>query len=385
MNQEKIGSFITMLRKEKEMTQSELAEKLRVSSVAVCKWEKGRCLPDISLFNEICSLFEISLDELLAGEKNKKNKGNNEIITDYIKYKEKRNRKMVLTSIIISLFIIVFTILSAYFLNSYKNISAYKLYGNSENFSYDNGLFIKSKMNIIYDFGNLSISNKNIKTEDIIRISIFNIVNNERKTIYSGSSLHNSGAILNETYGYNDMFVTDNYKDYPNNFVLVIKYLYNDKIVEEEIKLENKKIFVNDKIITKKIEAISNNEDSNDIKREEKNYIDIKEKLLENGYNIQKDNQFVLEKEDSTKYYTFNYINGSFSYQNNLDKDNLEWNFCENEFNATLTGSVNGEKYLCFYDILSDEVNCTTSYYPDNIYELAKNFILEYQKIIERG
>lgn len=69
MNQEKIGAFIAERRKAKKITQAELAEQLGVSNKTVSRWELGKCMPDISLFNLICKELDISVNELLSGEK----------------------------------------------------------------------------------------------------------------------------------------------------------------------------------------------------------------------------------------------------------------------------------------------------------------------------
>ncbi len=68
MNQEKIGAFIAKLRQEKGYTQSQLGDMLGVSYKAVSKWERGINLPDTSLYKPLCDIFEITIDELLAGE-----------------------------------------------------------------------------------------------------------------------------------------------------------------------------------------------------------------------------------------------------------------------------------------------------------------------------
>lgn len=68
MNQDKIGNFITENRKKQNMTQEELAEKLNVSKNAVSKWERGLNLPDASIMQELCSILNISLNELFTGE-----------------------------------------------------------------------------------------------------------------------------------------------------------------------------------------------------------------------------------------------------------------------------------------------------------------------------
>ncbi len=69
MNQDKIGKFISISRKNKGLTQKQLAEKLEVSINAVSKWERGLNLPDASLMKELCMILGITLNELFEGEK----------------------------------------------------------------------------------------------------------------------------------------------------------------------------------------------------------------------------------------------------------------------------------------------------------------------------
>lgn len=69
MNQEEIGKFIAECRKNKKITQQELANKLNVTDKAVSKWENGRCMPDLSLMNELCEILGISINELLSGKR----------------------------------------------------------------------------------------------------------------------------------------------------------------------------------------------------------------------------------------------------------------------------------------------------------------------------
>jgi len=69
MNQEKIGKFILELRKQKGMTQKELAEKVGVSDKTISKWECGNSIPDISYLESLCNSLDISVNELLSGER----------------------------------------------------------------------------------------------------------------------------------------------------------------------------------------------------------------------------------------------------------------------------------------------------------------------------
>ncbi len=69
MDQIKIGKFILNCRKEKGLTQEQLAEKLGVTSKSISRWENGNTMPDYSLLKDLCSELNISVNELLSGEK----------------------------------------------------------------------------------------------------------------------------------------------------------------------------------------------------------------------------------------------------------------------------------------------------------------------------
>ena len=74
MDYEKIGNFILNLRKEKNMTQQELADKLHVTDKAVSKWETGRGIPDIQTIKDLGIIFNVTEKEILNGERNFKKK-----------------------------------------------------------------------------------------------------------------------------------------------------------------------------------------------------------------------------------------------------------------------------------------------------------------------
>ena len=69
MDQVKIGNFIADLRKEKKMTQKELAEAIGVSNKAVSKWENGNGMPEMSILMPLCQELQINVNELLSGER----------------------------------------------------------------------------------------------------------------------------------------------------------------------------------------------------------------------------------------------------------------------------------------------------------------------------
>ncbi len=69
MNQEAIGKFIAACRKEKGLTQTQLAEQLNITNRAVSKWETGKSIPDASIMLDLCKILGISVNELLSGER----------------------------------------------------------------------------------------------------------------------------------------------------------------------------------------------------------------------------------------------------------------------------------------------------------------------------
>lgn len=73
MDQKKIGSFLKELRKTKNITQEQLAEQLNVSGRTVSRWETGTNMPDISLLVEISELFDVSISEIINGERKSEN------------------------------------------------------------------------------------------------------------------------------------------------------------------------------------------------------------------------------------------------------------------------------------------------------------------------
>ncbi len=73
MNQLVIGKYISQKRKEKNMTQAQLAEKLGVSNKTISKWENGNCMPDYSIVENLCSELGITIAELMDGEDSDEN------------------------------------------------------------------------------------------------------------------------------------------------------------------------------------------------------------------------------------------------------------------------------------------------------------------------
>ena len=69
MNQTAIGSYISKKRREKNLTQEQLAEKLGVSNKTISKWETGKSMPELGYLQQLCEILQINVNELLSGER----------------------------------------------------------------------------------------------------------------------------------------------------------------------------------------------------------------------------------------------------------------------------------------------------------------------------
>ncbi|CCZ58929.1 dNA-binding helix-turn-helix protein [Clostridium sp. CAG:710] len=108
MDQIKIGKFIQETRKEKRLTQSELAEKLDVTDRAVSKWENGNCIPDASNIQELCKILNITINDLFSGcvvDMRDNEKKLEENLLEMIKIKEKRDKELLILEIFIGVIV----------------------------------------------------------------------------------------------------------------------------------------------------------------------------------------------------------------------------------------------------------------------------------------
>ena len=105
MNQEKIGKFIAKVRKEKNITQQELANKLNITDRAISHWENGRSMPDAGIMLELCKLLDINVNELLSAKKIIKESYNEQAEENLLEMRreiESKNKKILILNRIIT-------------------------------------------------------------------------------------------------------------------------------------------------------------------------------------------------------------------------------------------------------------------------------------------
>lgn len=157
MNQQKIGKFISEQRKLKNLTQVELADKLGVSNRTISKWENGNSMPDYSIFNDLCKELDISINELLSGEKlttENYQKKLEENIVSTIDYNNKRRNKNIKKVIIVILLFSSLYLLYKGFIIIYFNTNS--INSTSKEFPYNKHIYnltIKknNKANTLFD------------------------------------------------------------------------------------------------------------------------------------------------------------------------------------------------------------------------------------------
>lgn len=106
MDQIKIGKFITKCRKEKGLTQMQLAEMLSITDRAVSKWETGKSLPDSAIMLELCSILGITVNDLLSGEVTEMtnyNENYEKNLVEMVKQKETTDRMLLRLEVVIGI------------------------------------------------------------------------------------------------------------------------------------------------------------------------------------------------------------------------------------------------------------------------------------------
>ena len=265
IDNEKVGKFIENLRKEKGLTQQDLADILSVSNQAVSKWEGGRNLPDIAIQRVICDTFNITMEELHAGERDIKKRNKTKII-------RKENK---IFSIALMCIVPVMVFFVVYFIINFRALKIY--YSNSqitneENSIRANLLIFKLPRKLIIFINNIYPCNYEVKDSDLLDLKL-----------YSGNK-----KLLNSSMIKNDVFELDALTFDPNNVKLILNI---ESVTGEKRKFQREVKLVkytsndrnDDKYKNKSLKFLSNDE--------------IVKKLLKDGY-INTENKVYEKKID---------------------------------------------------------------------------------------
>lgn len=266
MDQKKIGRFICSLRKEKQLTQEQLAEKLGVSINAVSKWERGLSFPDVSLYKDLCKELDINIEELINGEKSKSSTAKEKAILNVVKTNKNEKKKR---NIIIIVFTLLITLLIIFglIIYKYKSREVEDFYERNYQLTFvarDVEAFFKYRFGDVYPdfYGGMYISDdsynlivqvvkEKIPEKGTMEYYYYNELSTVDERIkleyvkYSYNELLNINNTITDYFSNNKVFEDLNswYIDVYNNRVVVnfvdvtdsIKKEFKDKVIDSEI------------------------------------------------------------------------------------------------------------------------------------------------------
>ena len=266
MDQKKIGRFICSLRKEKQLTQEQLAEKLGVSINAVSKWERGLSFPDVSLYKDLCKELDINIEELINGEKSKSSTAKEKAILNVVKTNKNEKKKKNII-IIVFTFLITLLIIFGLTIYKYKSREVEDFYERNYQLTFvarDVEAFFKYRFGDVYPefYGGMYISDdsynlivqiveEKIPEEGTMEYYYYNELSTVDERIkleyvkYSYNELLNINNTITDYFSNNKAFEDLNswYIDVYNNRVVVnfvdvtdsIKKEFKDKVIDSEI------------------------------------------------------------------------------------------------------------------------------------------------------
>ena len=231
MDLNKVGTFIANLRKEKNLTQAELGELLGVNDKTVSRWETGKNAPDISMLNDLSEKLDISVKELLNGERNLEK----DINIEALKYYNNRGKKRVLISAIISILVILLISILFFSINKYNQYKLFKVYSDNNSLSLDGIVVLNPHRNIIvlknivyYDYNEGTIDEISSKSYCVRLLSNDKVIKEQGYSFEKEMSLRS----FLDTY---TMYVDESLKNSEDsikldNLILEIEYQKYDKI-----------------------------------------------------------------------------------------------------------------------------------------------------------
>ncbi len=191
INQEKFAKFIVALRKEKDLTQEDLAAHLFIGREAISKWERGLALPSYSVLLLLSEEFGVTINELLYGER--KNETNEEEVEEEtIKWLYKFSTALTAKvnkykKLLIILFVLsVLVYLMSCFIFSYNSLKVYSLYATGEDFTINKGLVMNCNNKVYFQMGNVI----NHTDKEVLGISIYFGKDDNKIKISSGTDLN---------------------------------------------------------------------------------------------------------------------------------------------------------------------------------------------------
>lgn len=343
----KLGVVISKLRKEKGLTQKDLADKLNISDKAVSRWETGGSSPNMEMLLRISQFFNVPLNDLITARVSSDDKDDNlvkEIIQEFSEM-NKRNAKRIRTVILATIIIVVILTIAIIFTNSYNRFKVYNVNLESEEIYSVTGIYVETKIKDSLYLDSLKIRNYEYSETDTISVDLYFLKDGTEHILQSYSSLNKIRFINYQSY-----IKIDDLSNYFDNLYLRVTIIdeknnqtsYTGRLIFV-MDFSNNKVFYN--------EGDSKIDNHSRLRISEK---EIKNILLDNGF--EEINDDVLTKR--TKTYSMNYI---------IDSNKITYNFEENKLTYRFVYQINnGILNVTIFDENSTEIEC---YFYDTISE----------------
>ena len=330
------ANTIYNIRKERNITQKELADLIGVSDRTISKWENGSTVPDLETIKKLCNELGISPDSIVKSEKNYKDRLQDfkRMVGKFLNY--------ILKNIFLIGFIVVFILLLAYFINNYNTIRIYNLTYESENITFEDGYFFKTKVLNIITINNIKLEKINYEPTST-KIELYTYLNGDKHVIYESDTLNN--IYIEESKSYSDLLTKDVIENIKNNLYIKIyttdidnnNYSYESKLILKQ-KLNNNKLCYNEYIKeqNKKIEDLGL-QNPFLVLKENKYNNDNTTPVVESDNSINKLESLGFTYDEKTETYTKIDEDGEIKYKTSTNIIKITHSYESNLYETTLT------------------------------------------------
>lgn len=330
------ANTIYNIRKERNITQKELADLIGVSDRTISKWENGSTVPDLETIKKLCNELGISPDSIVKSEKNYKDRLQDfkRMVGKFLNY--------ILKNIFLIGFIVVFILLLAYFINNYNTIRIYNLTYESENITFEDGYFFKTKVLNIITINNINLEKINYEPTST-KIELYTYLNGDKHVIYESNSLNN--IYIEESKSYSDLLTKDVIENIKNNLYIKVyttdidnnNYSYESKLILKQ-KLNNNKLCYNEYIKeqNKKIEDLGLQNPFLVLKENGYN-MDSTKPVVESDNSINKLESLGFTYDEETETYTKIDEDGEIKYKTSTNIIKITHSYESNLYETTLT------------------------------------------------
>lgn len=317
MNNKQVGKFLKELRKEKGLTQYEVADKLMLTRATISKWERGAMGFTPKNLTLLCEFFNVSTDELIAGERNKKGLRDkvNEITLNVLNNNIKLHRMFKVAVAIIIILVVSFLIY--YFYTFYNSVKIYSIHLNSDKYIAKYGQLTKTNDKIYFY---LDIDYLIEDLDDIESVQLFYI--NGSKLVTLGETTELKPFSITSSKGYDELINFDEFEIALKRMYIYVNFKDGDF---ERVDVSFKREYANTSVLPKNDKNVKNDITTEYMKKESTKFYERFLKLKETIEKHGKDN--TLDFKFEGKNYHLEVCDNELNIYSSRDKDDIMFKY----------------------------------------------------------